>query len=164
MAVHHNISLLLWMLEGYILKHDLIKPIPTSHFRSPAWSSPTVKTGAASLGTVFLSLSDVATFLVNIIIIDVQIIGVPLRQLKFSTKRHPQSTNLLVLCHPVVGRHFGPAHRALSAARLQLPHALRAEPPVTARAEDGVGGVVDADGARGLLPAAVPSQLQQTSC
>ena len=60
----------------------------------------------------------------------------------------------------VVGHDPCPAQGALAGARLQLPHAARAEAAVAARPQDGVGRVVDADGARRLLPAAVPSQLR----
>ena len=76
----------------------------------------------------------------------------------------PSTSLLCLLLHRrrhVVGHDPCPAQGALAGARLQLPHAARAEAAVAARPQDGVGRVVDADGARRLLPAAVPSQLQE---
>ena len=74
----------------------------------------------------------------------------------------PSADLLCLLLHRrrVVGHDPCPAQGALAGARLQLPHAARAEAAVAARPQDGVGRVVDADGARRLLPAAVPSQLR----
>ena len=74
----------------------------------------------------------------------------------------PSADLLCLLLHRrrVVGHDPRPAEGALAGARLQLPHAARAEAAVAARPQDGVGRVVDADGARRLLPAAVPSQLR----
>ena len=75
----------------------------------------------------------------------------------------PSADLLCLLLHRrrrVVGHDPCPAQGALAGARLQLPHAARAEAAVAARPQDGVGRVVDADGARRLLSAAVPSQLR----